>query len=288
MKVKVLTDSGSCMSQSEANSYGLDYLPLQVSIEDKVYMDGCDLTTEDLYNYLEKGYMPQTSLPALGLIEDIFDRYKEEGVSDVVVISLSSGLSSTNSTIQASANWHHIKCHTLDIYSTLATERYWAICAAKLAQEGVHPQEIIARIKESVDSSKGYLIPENLEHLARGGRLSPSAAKLAGMLKIVPILEVSKDSEGKVGKDSEKVRTMSKAIKKTCKLVSKAVDDVEDYEVFVLNSRAQDNAQLAIDELKEQIGEDVKITEIPIGAVIAAHTGLQAVGIQYCRKVKGC
>lgn len=46
------------------------------------------------------------------------------------------------------------------------------------------------------------------------------AAKLAGMLKIKPILEVSKNTEGKVDV-FDKVRTMSKAIKKAVKVISK-------------------------------------------------------------------
>ena len=287
MKVKVITDSGTCMDKAEAESYGLEYFPLQVMIEDESYLDGVNLKTEQLYDYLDKGYLPKTSMPPLGLIEDTFDEYVKDGVTDVILITLSNGLSGTNSAICTSGMNHGIKMHTLDIYTTLAPERYWAISAAKLANDGVAPAEIIKRIQESVDNSKGYLMPENLEHLARGGRLSPTSAKLAGMLKIVPILEVSKDSGGKVGKDSEKVRTMSKAIKKTCKTIAKAIKDPKDYEIFALDSRSPEYLKMAVDEFKELLGNDISITVVPIGAVIASHTGNGAIGLQYAKKVKG-
>ena len=40
MKVKVITDSGSGLTKEQAAEYGLDFLPLQVIIEDKAYLDG--------------------------------------------------------------------------------------------------------------------------------------------------------------------------------------------------------------------------------------------------------
>lgn len=287
MKIKVLTDSGTCMNKEETESYGIEYLPLQIAIEDKTYLDGVDLSTEQLYDLLDKGHLPRTSMPPLGFIEDTFDRYNEEGVTDIILITLSSGLSGTNSAIQACALNHNIKVHTLDICTTLAPQRYWAICAAKLVEQGVACHEIIKRIQDSVNNSKGYLLPENLEHLARGGRLSPTSAKLAGMLKIIPILEVSKDTQGKVGKDAEKVRTMSKAIKKQCKVIAKATKNPSDYEYFILDSRSEENKALAIRELKEAVGENISLTILPIGAVIASHTGNGAIGLQYAKKVKG-
>ena len=77
-------------------------------------------------------------------------------------------------------------------------------------------------MKEAIENSSGYLIPNDLDHLAKGGRLTPMAAKLGGLLKIKPILEVSKNTEGKVGV-YEKVRTQNKAIKKA---VEKIAEDV--------------------------------------------------------------
>lgn len=286
MKVRVLTDSGSGLSKEEAAQYNLDYLPLQVIVDNKTYLDGIDLTIDQLYDLIDKGYMPQTSMPPLGMIEELFDQYKKDGVTDVVAVTLSSGLSGTNQAIQASAKWHEIKLHTLDIYTTLAVERYLAISAAKLNEKGYVPEEIIHRLSDVLDHTQGFLIPEDLDHLARGGRLTPMAAKLAGMLKIKPILEVSKNSGGKVG-TCEKVRTMAKAISKAAKLTAKGAKESGDCVYFVVDSAAEENAKMCVDELRSLIGNDLKIQREPICAVIASHTGLGSVAFQYCKKVKG-
>lgn len=285
MKVKVITDSGTGLTKQEANEYGLDYLPLQVIIEDKAYLDGVDLSVEELYDFIERGFMPQTSMPPLGIIEDLFDEYKKEGVTDVVLISLSNGLSGTNQAVCASAKWHDIKIHTLDIFSTLAVEKYLAISAAKLNKQGVHPDEIVKRLQASIEKSQGFLICQDLDHLSRGGRLTPMAAKLGGMLKIKPILEVSKNSQGKVDV-CDKVRTMSKAVKKACGFIEKGIEDIADYEIMVLDSREANEAQAAVELFKEAYG-DIDVDRQSICAVIAAHTGLGAIGLQYIKKVKG-
>ncbi len=286
MKVKVLTDSGGCMSSQEAEQHHIDYLPLQVIIEDKTYLDGVNLTNEVLYDFLEQGAFPQTSLPPLGAIEDLFDQYEKDEVTDIVLITLSNGLSSTNDNVTSAAMRHNIKVHTLDIFSTLAVEGYWARCAAHLVEQGVDPDEIVRRIQESVDHSAGYLIVENLDHLVAGGRLTPMAAKLAGLMKIKPILLVSNATKGKVGQ-FDKVRTFSKAVKRGCEVIAKSNINDEEYITFIMDARNEKGSHLAHKHLRASF-PNMKLVEQPLAAVIASHTGLESVGLQYAKKVEGC
>lgn len=284
MKVRVLTDSGGSLSKEQAQALDIDYLPLQVSVEDKTYLDGIDLTTEQLYDALESGAMPSTSLPPLGLVEDLADEYEENGVTDVVLITLSNGLSSTNPTVTTALRNHGINVHTLDLYSTLGIEWYAAQAAAQLAAAGVAPEEIVNRLEKAIEGSRGFLIPEDLDHLAKGGRLTPMAAKLGGLLKIRPILEVSKDTEGKVDV-WDKVRTTNKAIRKAADHIREQLDPDQDYVFFVLDSRNPEGREMAKEALSE--GRDIQIIEQPFCAVIASHTGMGAVGMQYIPKIEG-
>ena len=154
MKIRVLTESGCGLTKQEANDLGIDFLPLQVQIEDKTYLDGVDLTVEELNSFLERGFMPQTSMPPLGDIEVLLESYKKDGITDVILITLSNGLSGTNQAIQASGKWHGVKIHTLDIYTTLGVEKYLVLSAQKLVEQKIHPEEIISRLKESLDSRR--------------------------------------------------------------------------------------------------------------------------------------
>ena len=50
----------------------------------------------------------------------------------------------------------------------------------------------------------------NLEHLKKGGRITPAVAALAGLLKIVPIMKLNYSLGGKIDSFG-KVRTAKKA-----------------------------------------------------------------------------
>lgn len=286
MKTRVVTDSGSGLSEKRARELDIDLLPLQVTVEDQNYLDGIDLNVARLYGFLEEGKMPTTSQPPLLLEEELFERYNKEGVTDIILITLSNGLSSTNSAIQAAASRYGVKVHTLDIYTTLAIEQYVARAARQLLDQGKDPEEIIAILKDAIADSAGYLIVENLDHLAAGGRLTPMAARLGGLLKIKPILEVSRRSEGKVD-IYEKVRTFNKAIKKAVERIQSELTQGKEYEFFVMDAENPEGHELADGLLRETFDPQIVIHKEPLYAVIACHTGLESVGIQYIPKIEG-
>ena len=275
MKTKVVTDSGSGLTQKQADALGIGFLPLQVLVDDQQYLDGVNLNTEMLYAMLEDGKMPTTSQPPL----------LKEGYTDIIAINLSSGLSSTNEIVQATAKRLGLTVHTLDIYTTLAIQKYLAIAAKQLLDQGKDPDEIIRLLSEAVDKSEGYLIVDNLDHLAAGGRLTPLAAKLGGLLKIKPVLKVAKSTEGKV--DSfDKVRTFHKAVAKGVDQVKSALQPGVDYEFFILNGNDDAMAQKTR-ELLNAISPDTPVHTMDMFPVIASHTGLGSIGIQFIPKIEG-
>ena len=285
MRIKVVTDSGGLMTCEQAKSYGIDYLPLQVTIGDKTYLDGVNLTTSYLYDEMEKGSFPQTSLPPMGMVDELFEQYEKEGITDVVLITLSNHLSSTNEKVVLFGQQHNLKMHTLDICSTLGMQKYMALYAKQMVDEGIDPEQVIERIQELVDGSCGYLIVEDLEHLARGGRLTPMAAKLAGMLKIKPILKVSKETQGRVD-IFEKVRTMKKALKHTVDVIGEDQRiNAEDYLIVLMDSRAEKNADY-VEELLQDNFPGIQIDRNDLCPVINCHTGMQSIGIQAIKKLK--
>ncbi|WP_286356520.1 DegV family protein [Ileibacterium valens] len=287
MKAKVLTDSGSGLSAKQASDLGIAFLPLQVTVDNQQYLDGINLDIPELYKMLDEGKMPSTSQPPLLMQEELFEDLQKDGYTDLILINLSNGLSGTNATLQATAARLGLNVHTLDIYSTLYMQQYMVLAANQLLQAGKEPEEIIEILKKAVDDSNGYLIVEDLDHLAAGGRLTPLAAKLGGMLKIKPILKVGKETEGKV--DAwEKVRTFNKAVKKAAeKIASEVKDDVDNYEFFMLNGENEEGTEAGKQALIDALGKDVVIHTDPMYAVIACHTGLGSVGFQYAPKIEG-
>lgn len=160
-----------------------------------------------------------------------------------------------------------------------------AECAYKLAQQGLEPAEIERRLVASAESGNTLLVPDDLMHLKRGGRLTPLAATLGSMLKIKPILQLNKGTEGKVDV-LDKVRTMTKALSRMVDVAKQDGFDPQSYELRLLDSEGGDSVE-QLTKLLEENFEGCTIQRSTVCPVIAAHTGLGVVAIQYQKKVEG-
>ena len=97
---------------------------------------------------------------------------------------------------------------------------YPIVCMLLMARDMLGKGYSAEQIKERFEQEANMyaiLIPENLNALKNGGRISPAALKLAGMLKIHPLLTVE---NGKIDV-YDKVRTLSRLIREGLKQLQK-------------------------------------------------------------------
>ncbi|OCN06278.1 EDD domain protein [Erysipelotrichaceae bacterium MTC7] len=282
MKIAVLTDSGCGLNKEQVEAKGLYFLPLQIIDDENVYLDGVDTTTEQIFQMIEDGKMLKTSLPPIGLVEEMLEQMKADGYEHLIFVPLSAGISGTMQAVKLAADNVGLPISCVEIYTTAYMQLYIAESAKRLVDEGVALEDIIKRLEASIQDSDTLLIVENLDHLAAGGRLTPVAAKLGGMLKIKPILKLNESSGGKVDQFA-KVRTMSKAIKQAVDtFLAHGIDD--NYVIAILHVNADESAQMMKDLYFDAVDTDQKIFGL-LAPVIAAHTGTGAVGLQYVKKV---
>lgn len=285
MKIAVITDSGTGWSEQQAKEKGIFYLPLQVKCNEEEFLDGIDITIEELYDRLRAGEMPTTSMPPVGRVEALFEELKETGYEHVIAVMLSAGISSTADMIHAAANRVEMPITIIDPYTTVNTQGYLAECALALADQGLELKEIERRLKESVESANTLLVPDDLQHLKRGGRLTPLAATLGSMLKIKPILQLNVSTQGKVDV-LDKVRTMSKALLRMVEVAKTDGFEPTSYKLRLLDSEGGDYVDV-LRQMLEEAFPGCEIEHSRVCPVIAAHTGLGVVAIQYQKKVEG-
>ena len=93
MKVKIISDSTCDLPKDIVEKLDIKIMPLVVSLGEKSYNDGIDITPEDIYSYVsESGNLPKTSALNIGVYESEFKTWTDAGY-DVVHISISSGFS---------------------------------------------------------------------------------------------------------------------------------------------------------------------------------------------------
>lgn len=283
MKIAIITDGGSGLSKKEAEALGLFYLPLQIIDGSTTYLDGVDIACEEVYAMIKEGKLMKTSLPPYGLIEELLTKLKEEKYDHAICIPLSSGLSSSSHSIALCAKDVGLDLTIIETYTTCFIQQYLARAAKQLVDEKVALDEIICRLNKSVKDSDTLIIPDDLDHLKRGGRLTPIAAALGGMLKIKPILKLNASSEGKIDTYA-KVRTMSKAISTAIDaFVEKGMID-DEYVLVCVDADALEARKQMEEEYFSKFPNTVQYTG-NIGPVLAVHTGLGCLGIQYIKKV---
>lgn len=280
MKTAIIVDSASGLSKIEAESLGLYYLPLQILVDDKTYLDGVNISVEEIFNMIADGKMPKTSMPTMGSIEKLVNELKNE-YDNAILVSITSGLSSTMSTILSVAAINEFDIREVDCFTTCSVQKEVALNALELVKQGLDIEECINKLNESLKVSDTFIIPNDLDHLCRGGRLTPLAAKLGGLLKIKPILKLNKDTSGKIDA-YKKVRTMSKAIDLVIEEL-KGMDINDDDTIHICHTGENDNLQYLIKRMNEEFKNEIDIDYIY--PVVSVHTGLGCLGVQFVRKV---
>ena len=279
-KIAIVTDTGSNMSFEEAKAFGIHVLPLQITFGQDSYQDKEEITTEEIYQHLKNLEMPKTSMPSYARIEDLFKKLKEGGYDTILGVPLTSGLSTTAQTMESIARDLKIHFVLLDCFSTCQIQKYIAIQAKTMAEQGFSSTEILQTLKPRIQNANSIILVKDLDHLKRGGRLTPMAAKVASLLKIFPILQINQNTQGKIDIFS-KVRTESKAYSFAMEQAILQMKDVKKTKVFLIHTEYQKGIDLMTESLLQAGVPKENITYEVISSVIAVHTGMGCTCIQF-------
>lgn len=282
-KIKLITDSGSDISQKQAAELGIKVIPLTYTFDGETYYkDGVDLPIEEFYSRLRSNKVPpKTSQIPPTLFIDAYNETFDEGYDTIIVVTISSNASGVYQNASLAAN--EVTDERGGDITVIDSQGFTVLYgkavmeAARMANEGKEKEEIVCFIKEAINSMKAYFIVENLEHLKKGGRINAATLVVATMLDIKPVLVV----EGGLVAQKEKIRGSKKLYKKLI-----AIAEQEGYNgenVIIAHTALGDK----VTEFKNEILEkypNVKVSEWVLGSTIACHAGPELIAIVYSDK----
>ncbi len=282
-KIAVLADSGCQLEINKYEDQGIFIVPLCITMENKTYLDQLEINSIEVFETMEeKGIMVMTSQPSSGEMVKTLERIKEAGYDEVVGISIATGLSSTLNGMNLAAEMVGLPITLIDSKGTAGNHKYLVEIAAKLIKLGKSASEVKEIIETVVEHSGTIIMAPNLEHLKKGGRITPAVALLAGMLNIVPVMELNYSLGGKID-TLAKVRTLKKALTTLVNRMIKLGVNAKEYHFTIEHVLCEDYAMIVKNKLIEAIGEcDVVVRELP--AVVGAHMGVGGVGCQFIKK----
>lgn len=75
--IRIVSDSSTLYSSSEAEAAGFSLAPLSVSVAGENYREFDEISTEELVALIRQGNMPVSSQPAIGEVLAIFEAYPQ-------------------------------------------------------------------------------------------------------------------------------------------------------------------------------------------------------------------
>lgn len=286
-KIAILADSGCQLPVNQLEDQGIFIVPLTITIGEKSYLDQIDIDSLTVFEKMEKdNVMVMTSQPSIGVLEETVKRIKDAGYDHVIALPIATGLSSTLNGMKLACDMVDIDVTLIDTKATARNQKELVETAQRLVEQGQNVPFIKQVLEDMVDHSGTIIMVPNLDHLKKGGRITPAVALLAGLLKIVPIMKLNYDLGGKI--DSlDKVRTVKKA---NLKIIQHMVEEChinsQDYVFAIEHVLSQDLALEMKQKLIDTIGDcDIIVRELP--AVVGAHMGVGGIGYQFIKKYEG-
>lgn len=280
MKTAIILDSGSYYYVDSLDEKGIYAVPLQIINGNDSYMESLEISIEAVNKLLEERKVLKTSLPSLGLIEDLFNTIKNEGYTSVLVIPITSGISGTLNSMRTASEFIGLDFYAIDSYTTAWIPQIIALDARKKLDEGMDINTVIASYDDMISNSDTFIIADDLSHLSRSGRLSPVAATLGGFLKIKPILHLNKSTNGVIDAFS-KVRTMSKAIDSLIEHM-KEQGVGEGYFIGIADVGAPNLRELTVNKIKTAFPM-ARIVENQLISTVSVHIGIGSIAFQYAK-----
>ncbi len=277
--MQIVSDRGMDLAPQQMEGLDIYLAPLTIQLDGKTYVSGVDIQPDEFYKILRLAEgLPTTSLPSPG---DFAEIYRELAKTDPEILSvhISSGLSSTYNSAREGAKLVPEAQVTFWDTMTLSGAEGWQVEIAARGAKAGWPMprilEALAQVRKATETV--YTLPE-LKYLIHGGRISHIQGLVASMLKIKPLIGVSKE-DGRYFQRGRK-RTFERALASLVDVIAEDHAPGTALRVQVLHANNPEGAE----QLVELVQARYSCTMLPVGSiapVLGAHTGPGLVGLAY-------
>lgn len=277
MKIAISIDSACDMPQELKQKYNLFTMPYYVILGDKECVDGVDVTTQDLFDYVKQtGTLPKTAAISSAKFNEYFRKILLD-YDEVIHFSLSGQMSS--SCLNAVASAEGLKVHVVDSKSLSSGIALLVIKCAEMVEAGkLTASEIAEKIREMTPRVQASFLVDTLTYLHKGGRCSAVALVGSKLLKIKPKILV-KDGKMDVAK---------KYIGNINNCLIKYVEDTlngnnpEKTVAFCTHSSPMEISSQICQKLRDFGFKEVY--DVNAGSTISSHCGPGTLGILFMNK----
>lgn len=275
-KIAILVDSCCNVPAAYVKKYGMYQIPLKIIYHDREYMDGVNITPQEIYDQLPVE-VPKTSLPSGEQISEIFANIRKDGFKKVVAITISSGLSGTNNMVNLVArDMKDMDVFVLDTKNISIGSGFHAIQAGRYIEQGLSFAQIKTKLQQDILRCKVFFVVETLEYLQKGGRIGKVASLFGNALNLKPIISCDEDG---IYYTVAKVRGRKQSLTRTRELALQYLGEHKHYNLSIINGDARAIADGIRDSMQDVVVNAQVFVDEPCTPALGVHTGPGTVGI---------
>lgn len=276
-RVGIVTESVATVPVADVRRLGIEVVPLPVRFGADEYLDGADLSVEDFYRRMvDDEVVPTTSAPSPDAYTQACRRAVAAGAEELVVLTLSAGLSAAREAAVAGTAHLEVPVHVVDTRTAAAAQGIVVRYCAELVAAGTPAAEAAAAVEQIRDHVGLYAVIPTLTYLRRGGRVGRLRAFAGDRLGIRPLVCL----RGGEVVGSGVVRSIDAGFDRMVELVRRAGEGAAAVEVIVTHADAAEEAATLAARF-DGLGLSRPVDVVPFTPVMGAHTGPGVVGVAY-------
>ena len=277
MNIRITSDS-TCDLNHLIAERNIGVMALQVNLGSDAFRDGVDITPEKIFAFVaETGTLPKTAAPSIGEYEDFFAK-ELEGYDALIHINISSKSSGSHNFAKNAAENFGGKVFVVDSKALSSGQGLLVLKACDMRDEGKSPEEIVATLEEVRDRINTSFVPDNLDYLHKGGRVSGMVKTVAGMFKIHPQILMD---DGQLVPGKKYKGKMSVLIKQYVDDLKELYPNYDKGRCFVTHSCADSELVEAAKAKVKEVFEFDEIIETVAGSIITSHCGKGTLGVLF-------
>ncbi len=279
--IRIVADSTCDLGKELTERYGISILPLHVLLGDREYLDGVNITAEEIYEWADANRTtPKTSAPS---VDDIVNVYKPilDAGDEIIIFSISSAMSAAYEYLNMAAEMLKAtdRISIIDSANLSTGIGLLVIEAAIMASKpGAVRADITARIEELKPRVRASFVVDTLVYLHRGGRCSGVAAFAGTALKLHPKIMVT---EGAMHPEKKYRGRYSNIVLEYARDMEKDLLTARKDRVFITHSHIDQSVIDSVREYLESLGRFDEILVTVAGGVISSHCGPGTLGVLF-------
>ena len=280
MAIRITSDS-TCDLGALVEKYNIGILPLGVNLNADSYLDGVNITPQDIFKFVaETKTLPKTNAPSIAEYEEFFEEQLKT-YDELIHFNISEKCSGSHNMAKQAAASFNGKVRVIDSMALSSGQGLLVMKAVDLLGEGKTADEIVEAVESLRSKVNTSFVPDSLDYLHKGGRVSGTINVAAAVLKIHPLIYM-KDGQLLPGKKYTGKMTM--CIKRYIADLKEMYPEYDTTRCFVTHSCADEElVQLAKDLVKENFQFE-EVVETVAGSIITSHCGRNTLGVLFITK----